>query len=758
MRRTILVLLVVLFSMSHVWGQSAGPVKVIYPKRVGSSLALRDIPPVPEYNGLARRVIPNQPSIYEGQGTGAYTLDPVLQSSEGPRTFGPPVQNFEGVTTGSNPPDTNGEVGLSHYVQTVNTQYGIWDKSGTLLLGPSPLNTVFTGFGGSCEFTNSGDPITLYDQLADRWVLSQFTAPGGASATQCFAVSKTADPTGEYWLYEFPTPGNDYPKLSVWDDQGGSQSSYLAGIRNFSGGFNFDAYAVERDVMLSGGTGPALVVFNLSALVPGANNFLPADIEGFILPPTGTAVPWVGVDNPVTVQDELEMLELEVDWATPSNSTLTRLPDVPVAAFDGNVCFFSRNCIPQPGTSNKVDGFADAMMFRAPYRNFGTHQSFVCTHTVDVGDFSDHAGIRWHELRNAGAANGAWTLHQESTYSPDSDHRWMPSISINQNGDMMVGYSVSSSTTFPSIRYAGRLVGDPLNQLTFAEGLVVAGTGSQTSSMRWGDYHDMSVDPSDDLTFWYTAQYQSGAGNAKNTRIASFTADTAPPLVDIKVTPSVPVPVIIPAGGLTLDMVVTVDNNGSSTLNAQVWNTVSIEGNEVGPVGGLGVTNINVPAGGQFSTTFSNFEFPAGLRPDSFIFNWKVGTFPNVQLDRALFVFIKSAGPTFTKAGGDDWGLGPVQEVEVPEAFTLEQNYPNPFNPSTRIRYGLDKQTHVKLSIYNTLGQEVVTLVDGVQDAGFQTVSWNGTDNLGQQVSAGVYVYRLEAGNNVQIKKMTFAK
>ena len=192
-------------------------------------------------------------------------------------------------------------------------------------------------------------------------------------------------------------------------------------------------------------------------------------------------------------------------------------------------------------------------------------------------------------------------------------------------------------------------------------------------------------------------------------------------------------------------------------MNAQVWNTVSIESFEVGPVAGIPVTSISVPAGGQFSTTFV-FEMPGGVRIGTFPLNWKVGTFPNGQLDRDVIDLVKTAGPTFTKAGGDDWGLGTVLEAEVPEAFVLDQNYPNPFNPSTQIRYGLDEQAHVKLSIYNTLGQEVATLVNEVQDAGFQTVSWNGNDNSGQQVSAGVYVYRLEAGNNIQIKKMTFTK
>ena len=238
---------------------------------------------------------------------------------------------------------------------------------------------------------------------------------------------------------------------------------------------------------------------------------------------------------------------------------------------------------------------------------------------------------------------------------------------------------------------------------------------------------------------------------------------TCPPLrqVRITVTPSVAVPIIIPAGGIIFDMDITVDNNGPSNLTAQLWNTVTLlsrGGEEVGPVGGLGVTNINVAPFGQFSTTISDFEFPGGLPAGSYSFNWKVGTFPNVPLDRDSFGFSKAVGPTITKAGDDVWGLNPTNEATVPEEFFLEQNYPNPFNPSTQIRYGLTEETHVNLTIYNTLGQEVITLVDEVQNAGFQTVSWIGTNNLGQQVSAGVYVYRLEAGNNVQIKKMTFTK
>ena len=229
------------------------------------------------------------------------------------------------------------------------------------------------------------------------------------------------------------------------------------------------------------------------------------------------------------------------------------------------------------------------------------------------------------------------------------------------------------------------------------------------------------------------------------------------------VTPSLGNPVNVGPQGtstfFTYD--VTVDNNNGSTLNAQIWNAITLpSGEEIGPIQ-FTTQSISVPAGGSFNQTFA-FEFPPLPAPATYIFNMKVGTFPNVPLDRDTFSMIRSSSPGLVKAGTggiEDWLPGSVlAEATVPEEFVLEQNYPNPFNPSTQIRYGLTEDTHVKLSIYNTLGQEVVTLVDEVQNIGFRTVSWNGTDNRGQQVSAGVYVYRLEAGNNVQIKKMAFTK
>jgi len=231
--------------------------------------------------------------------------------------------------------------------------------------------------------------------------------------------------------------------------------------------------------------------------------------------------------------------------------------------------------------------------------------------------------------------------------------------------------------------------------------------------------------------------------------------------VDITVSLNVPVPIIVPAGGSIFDMTVTVDNSSDSTLNAQVWNTVTLldfGGEEIGPVGRIPVMPISVPAFGQFSTTFSNFEFPGGVRPGSYLFNWKVGTFPNVELDRDSFGFSKAVGPTLTKAGDDVWGLSPVKEATVPEKFSLEQNYPNPFNPETEIRFQLPEARDVQLTICNLKGQKIRTLVNAMKETGFHSVSWNGKDSAGNVVASGVYIYRMKAGEFVDAKKLTLLR
>ena len=646
MRRVFVIAAALLFVSTFAAAQAVGPDKVIDAVRFDTSPPLRDLMrPVPEYrSGIPDYEVPNAPSIYEGAPDQSRGVDPMLQERPGFRPSGAPVVSFEGIGRatggGGTPPDTVGDVGPNHYFQSVNIAFSVWDKNGNLLAGPSPNNSLWDGFGGTCESQNAGDPIVVYDPLADRWNMSQFTSPGGGSATQCFAISKTGDPLGQWHRYQFPTPGNDYPKVSVWHD------AYYAGIRNFSGGFNFDAYAFERAAMLNG-TAAQAVVFNMSALLGGITNFIAFDVDGPTPAPAGTPGTFIGMRNPRIVLNELTLFELDVDWNNPANSSLSGPISVPTAAYDGNVCNFNRACIPQPDTNRRVDGFADAMMHRAAYRNFGTHQSVVCSHAVDVGDYPDHSGIRWHEIRNTGSG---WTLHQEGTYAPDFDHRWMPSIAQNANGDIMLGYSVSSKTTYPSIRYTGRLAGDPLNQMTFDEGTMAVGGGSQTGLDRWGDYSAMSVDPADETTFWYTQEYyQNTSSSGWQTRVAAIEPDNGPPTIDIRVDPvgGKPLNVGPPGASFFFDYDITVDNNGTTTLNAEVWNRVTLpapESEQIGPVQ-FTIETISVPAGGSWSKTYT-FEFPGRRGPGTYQFSAFVGDFAATVMDRDNFYMIRSSAPS----------------------------------------------------------------------------------------------------------------
>ena len=498
----------------------------IQPQLVHQS-AFRDVPNFPLPKGLrGGETASPDASILQDQ--------PLLPGVEAPATIPEPLQSFDGVTNlfGGWPPDTQGDIGPGHYVQWINLHFAIWQidrqtNTATKIYGPVPGNTLFTGFNGACETTNDGDPITLYDPFADRWFMSQFALPNWPAGPfyQCVAVSQTGDPSGAWYRYEFPMPVNkmnDYPKFGVWPDayymtvnqyNAGSMSAGGAGVA-----------ALERSAMLNGD--PARMVYiDLYNVNSNFGGMLPADFDGFIPPPVDAPGYFAEWDDGAWLppQDAIRLWEFHVDWDNPSNSTfgLDGNPNqlIPTANVDPNMCGMSRSCIPQPGTSTRVDAISDRLMYRLQYRNFGDHETLVSNHTVDV-DGSDHAGIHWLELRQSA---GSWSLLQEGVYAPDSQHRWMGSAAMDANGDIALGYSVSSSTVHPSVRYTGRLVGDPLGLLPQGEASLIEGSGSQTGSTRWGDYSMMGLDPLDDCTFWYTQEYVAVSGsNTWRTRIGAF--------------------------------------------------------------------------------------------------------------------------------------------------------------------------------------------------------------------------------------------
>jgi hypothetical protein len=442
--------------------------------------------------------------------------------------------NFDGIGNGfvgpagaftidSAPPDTEGSIGLTQYVQWVNESFVVFNKStGTPQLGPIPGNALFAGFGGVCETTNQGDPTVRFDRLANRWVFTQFaftTDPNGntiAPYMQCIAVSNdstlVASTTFNRYSYSFGSNFNDYGKIAVWPD------AYYMGFNFFpdAGGFFPGGCAFNRSQMLIGAAANAECFF----LTANDDFYLPSDMDGNIPPPAGTPNLFMAVNT--TSENQLTQQKFHVDFATPANATVTRV-DIGVAAFTlpcNNLSTAAGTvCVPQPGTTLKIDTLGDRIMYRNAYRNFGTRDSLVLTHTVQAG--GGNTAVRWYEIRSP---NAVPVVFQQSTFNPDSSYRFMPSIAMDSVGNILLGYTTSSSTVFPSVTITGRLRTELRNTME-AESTVFAGTGSQTTNRltRWGDYSAMTVDPVDDCTFWYTNEYLKTDGSFNwSTRIASM--------------------------------------------------------------------------------------------------------------------------------------------------------------------------------------------------------------------------------------------
>ena len=502
---------------------------------------LRSIPPVPipanlgQWGGaMVDEDGTDGPIVY-----GPQTPDEALQSQVPSGDIPAPSVTFDGMPniSGVSPPDPTGDIGPDHYVLMSNLAFEIYDRAGNSEFGPAANNTLWSGFGGQCESQNAGDPIVLYDQFADRWLLTQFTSsaePGTGDYFNCVAVSQTSDPTGPWYRWQINNGTNfpDYPKYGVGEE------AYFISTRDFGPGeVGHGAFALERSALIAGDPNPTVISF-FAPLEPATDEnlgdgILPMDIDGFEFPPVNSPHYYIGsMDDGGglnAAQDALSIWEFVADFDTPGNSTFTFTGFVPIAPFDTIYapCGGSRSCIEQPGTGNRVDhqGYRQRPIHRAAYRNFGTHESIVTNQSVEASPTV--AGIRWWELRNPGTAPA---IFQEGTYAPglsDGIQRWFGSIAQDSAGNMGLGYSVSDGTSvFPGIRYTGRLSSDPLGTMAQGEGTIVDGAGSQTSSQRWGDYSSMNVDPIDDCTFWYTTQYMpSTSGNGWQLHVGAFTFD-----------------------------------------------------------------------------------------------------------------------------------------------------------------------------------------------------------------------------------------
>ena len=530
-RKVVTIILLVVFLVGSTISVQAAPTSnntdPVGPVEVSSAVYSDVSAPVRDLVGVAPDAATDKEKkekplrILPNMGNALNQADGALQALSGPLAGTTSGLNFAGVGQGDYgftdqyaPPDTNGAVGATQYVQWVNTYFAVFDKTTGAIASsfPKPGNSIWAGFGGGCQTNNDGDPIVQYDKLANRWVLTQFSV-STTPYLQCVAVSTTSDATGSYYRYAFSygnTQFNDYPKLGVWPD------GYYVSYNIFNNGRTFagsKACSFDRTKMLAGDPTATQQCFQLSTSYGG---LLPSDLDGTTAPPAGSPNSFMNFGS-----NSLNLWKFHVDFATPTNSTFTGPTNLPVASFSA-ACSGGGTCIPQPNTSNKLDSLADRLMYRLAYRNRAGTESLVVNHTVKVSGNkrSEVDGVRWYEVR---ISNGTPTVFQQGTYSPDSTSRWMGSIAMDKQGNIALGYSASSSSVLPGIRYTGRLVTDAPGTMQ-AENILQAGGGSQTGSLhRWGDYSAMSVDPVDDCTFWFTSEYLKASGSFNwSTRIASF--------------------------------------------------------------------------------------------------------------------------------------------------------------------------------------------------------------------------------------------
>jgi subtilase family serine protease len=580
--------------------------RTIAAERHDVSPPLRDIPAIAP--GVALRPDEREPATRRrARVSRALSFDTVVQNTLSGPNAPAPVLSFEGVSNVNSvlPPDTNGDVGPNHYVQWVNVSFAIYSKGSppTRLYGPAAGNTIWSGFGGPCETRNDGDPIVRYDHLADRWVMSQLAIPNSffgilfAPFYQCIAVSATSDPTGAYYRYQFAFDKlNDYPKLGVWPDGYYlTMNQYLPPLLEWGG----QGVAVLDRASMLAGHAASMVYFDLAGVDTNLGGMLPSDLDG-PPPPAGSPNYFVQMDDDAwgyADSDQLQLWQFHVDWSNPAASSFTRRMVLPTQPFDSDMCAGTRNCLSQPATAVRIDSMADRLMYRLQYRNFGDHESLVVNHTVDA-DGTDHAGIRWYEIRDPGTTP---SIHQQGTYAPDADHRWMGSVALDGSSNLALGFSVVGPATYPSIRYTGRLADDAPGLLTQGEATLVAGAGAQThSSGRWGDYSIMAVDPTDDCTFWYTQEYYSATSEMGwHTRIGAFSFPScgSSQLPSVTVTPTDPTATETgPTSGTF-----TFTRNGSTTEPLTV--AYSIAGSAAPDVDYVALpSSVTIPAGSTTQT------------------------------------------------------------------------------------------------------------------------------------------------------------
>ncbi len=644
--------------------------QVSYAVGFGETKALRDLEASPEAAMQGRllndptEVNPKNTTVELTQPPGApkESVDGTLRkavtngsAAQDQSVTPPPISSFEAIANTDNnvaglglvnPPDVNADVSFTQIVQTVNSVFRVFDKTGNPLTPVLKMSTLFKSIGGQCAQTDPGDPIVLYDRMADRWQISQFNFASSATPPyhQCIAISKTNDAAGEYYVYDFVTPGGanasfpDYPHLGVWPD------AYYMSTRQFAGGASFaglGAFAFNRAKMLAGDPAAEQIFFLIpnDATYPStaSSGIMPADHDGILPPPPGEPNVFAIHDaDEFGGTDSVRLFNFRADFVTPANSTFTQRPESPIAvpAFDGRNPS-GRTDIEQPpsGTttaSDALDSIGDRLMFRLAYRNRSGVESLVTNHTVNVSGVQPtnagtyQAGSRYYEFRKSNP-NDPYTLHDAATYAPDANNgasglnRWMGSTATDNQGNLAMGYSASSTTVVPSINYVGRAF-DELGSGLTNEQVLFPGQGTQASGSqsRWGDYTSMSVDPNDECTFWYTNEYYP-TGNttfAWRTRIGNFRFPTCSAPAEGTLTGTIttcdsqaPVgEVLVQAtGGPSEGYSVATANDGTYSLRLAPGTYTITVSSGIRNCGPAATTTVTIPAGGtaNFSTCLS---------------------------------------------------------------------------------------------------------------------------------------------------------
>lgn len=458
--------------------------------------------------------VPPAAAAVEQKSQGARPAAKMLAAFDG---LGAGFEGPQGPAAGRNPSDNSLAVGPNHIVQIVNSRMAVFDKQGKVLYGAAATNTIFKGFGGTCEARNNGDAVVRYDQLAGRWlyvmpIFSRIQDRPEEPFSMCYAVSTGADPMGPYYRYEFRRKlFPDYPRPAVWPDGYYNPSSTGDTV------IQKHACVADRAKMLKGAaaTEQCVIIDNVNFL----NN---SDIDGKGVPPAGAPNIMMAAGgtqlHDVFEDDGIYVWKFHVDWANPKNTKVSDAVKVPVAPYHYLCNGQLSNCVPQPDTTRRLDAQGDKIMQRLVYRNIGGRESIVAVHSINSS--TGGGGVRWYEFRLDEKREPR--LFQQGTYAPDGLFRWMGSPGMDRQGGIGIGYSFGGGANFAGQRFAARTADDPPGVLALHETVLAEGEAPQTSGNRWEDYTTTAMDPSDDCTFWYVGDYVKKGAASYSTRIGSF--------------------------------------------------------------------------------------------------------------------------------------------------------------------------------------------------------------------------------------------